>query len=160
MSSKEHRFGKWDTNGQRLCSKCAEMESLDGGRPSSVCPGKRKDRYNHSPTRGMGMPSSIEGQVYQMLLGRQERGEIEDLVRQPTVVLQDGPSSERIAFKPDFGYRCVATQKTEYAEAKTSLESEAYLLKLKLWRAARARLGAIEIWKPGRDGPMMTERIE
>lgn len=80
---------------------------------------------------GVSFPSKLEAAVYQYLLKREFLGEITDVKRQQTVVLQDGPAEVRIAWRVDFSFmRC---GRLTYAEAK-GLPTPEYVLKLKLFR--------------------------
>lgn len=89
----------------------------------------RANKYNAKPCRGF--PSKLEAAVYDILILREKSGEISDIKRQQTVVLQEGSRDVRIAWKVDFSF----VKKTElvYAEAK-GIETMDYRLKLKLWR--------------------------
>jgi hypothetical protein len=101
--------------------------------------------------------SKLERAVRQLLEIREKAGEIQNLRRQVTVVLQDGPRSQRIAWKVDFAWDNPKTGATEYAEAK-GFETELYKIKLKLFRGNPA--GRLEIWKGTWRDPRCVEVIE
>ena len=81
---------------------------------------------------------------------------IRDLKRQVTVVLQDGPSDQRIAWKIDFGFEFCVNGSPGFAEAK-GFKTEVYLLKLKLFRARP--LGVLEIYEGDWKRPLLVEVI-
>ena len=87
-----------------------------------------------------GFPSKLESAVYGHLLLLQKMGKISDIKQQQTIVLQDGPDSERIAWKCDFSAIDTETGELFYIEAK-GVEDATYKLKIKLYRKiAPARL--------------------
>lgn len=104
-----------------------------------------------------GFPSRLESAVYHYLLKREEMGEIEDIKRQQTVILQDGPPDVKIQWKLDFSARYRATGETFYVEAK-GIKMPEYKLKLKLWRANPP--AALEIYGGSYDRIRLEEKIE
>lgn len=114
---------------------------------------KKPNKYGAKAANGY--DSYLEGSVGAWLELRQRNGEITDLKRQQTVVLQDGPPNQRIAWKVDFSF--VEKGILVYAEAK-GFETEDYKLKLKLWRGRRP--APLEIYKGSANNFQMTERIE
>lgn len=94
---------------------------------------KKKDhKYGAKATNGF--PSKLESALNDLLVLREKAGEISELKRQQTVVLQDGPSDVRIAWKVDFSF--IENGELCYAEAK-GIETGEYILKLKMWRYQR-----------------------
>jgi hypothetical protein len=116
--------------------------------------GHRTNKYKAKRTDGF--PSKFEAAVYYLLVLREKTGEIKNIKRQQTVVLQDGPREVRITWKVDFSFEICATGKTGYAEAK-GFETADYKLKLKLWRAnPPARL---EVYKGNYKKPKLDEVV-
>jgi hypothetical protein len=111
-------------------------------------------KYRNERTEGF--PSKLERDVYQILCLRERAGEIRDIKRQTVVVLQDGPPAEKINWKIDFSFTHCLKNETWFAEAK-GIESEGYLLKLKLFRARPH--GVLEIWKSVNGKPDIVETI-
>lgn len=103
-----------------------------------------------------GFPSKLEKAVYDLLKLREITGEIEDIKRQETVVLQDGPQNMRITWRVDFSFIDVKTGKKVYAEAK-GYPTEVYALKLKMFR--KNPPGRLEIYKGTYKNPILTEVI-
>jgi len=112
----------------------------------------RRHKYGNAIAGG----SKLEESVYQLLALREKAGEIEDLKRQSTVVLQDGPRNVRITWRIDFEWVNKATGETEYGEAK-GVETEVYKLKLKLFR--KNPPGRLEIWKGHHTRPRLVEVV-
>lgn len=102
-----------------------------------------------------GFPSKLEAAVYQLLKLRERAGEISDIKRQQTVVLQEGSRDVRITWRVDFSF--IERNELVYAEAK-GIENADYKLKLKLWRANPP--APLEIWKGHHMRPKLVERIE
>lgn len=115
---------------------------------------KKPNKYGAKPTRGFA--SKLEAAVYDILIERQSRGELSDIKRQQTVVLQDGPAGVRIAWKVDFSYMSAEDGRTVYVEAK-GLETNDYVLKVKLWRNDPPY--ELEIYRGNWDRPRLVERI-
>lgn len=118
--------------------------------------GRRKNKYRAKRTAD-GFPSKLEAAVWALLLAREKAGEIKNIQRQATVVLQDGPREVKITWRLDFSFERKSTGATEYVEAK-GMETETYRLKLKLWR--KNPPAALEIWKGDYRRPALAERIE
>lgn len=115
----------------------------------------KTNKYGAVRTAG-GFPSKLEASVYQVLCLRIKADDIRDLRRQRTVTLQEGPANQRITWKVDFSFE-TREGETVYVEAK-GFETEAYLLKLKLWRHHGP--GPLEIWKSGGPGyPVLVETV-
>lgn len=93
--------------------------------------------------------------MYGILQLRERAGEISDIKRQQTVVLQDGPREVRITWKVDFSF--IEKGELVYAEAK-GVETADYKLKLKLWR--KLKPAPLEIYKGHYRRPVLVERIE
>lgn len=115
----------------------------------------KRNKFKAKATNGF--PSKLESAVYDLLLVRQNVGEIREIKRQQTVVLQAGPRETRIAWKVDFSCEEIASGQELYIEAK-GIETAEYRLKLKLWRANPP--GALEIWKGNYKRLVLAERIE
>jgi hypothetical protein len=115
-------------------------------------------KYNASQQIGFG--SKLERAVYLELLNRQSEGEIKDIKRQQTVVLQEGSREVRITWKLDFSFFSMKFNKTIYCEAK-GFETNDYKLKLKIWRHNLP--APLEIWRGNyREGiiePFLAERV-
>ena len=115
----------------------------------------RPNKYRAKPTNGF--PSKLESAVHDVLLIRQNAGEIKDIRRQQTVVLQPGTRHTRITWRVDFSYTDIKTSETVYVEAK-GIEANDYKLKLKLWRANPP--GRLEIWKGDYRRPKLVEVVD
>jgi hypothetical protein len=102
-------------------------------------------------------PSKLEKAVYELLVLREKAGEISDIRRQVSLVLQDGPQNVKITWRIDFAYTDKKNQTTTYCEAK-GVETETYRLKLKLFR--KNPLGRLEIWKGSYKKLYLDEVIE
>jgi hypothetical protein len=116
---------------------------------------RRFNKYNAKRTAD-GFPSKLEAAVYRLLQLRVLSGELRDLRRQHTVVLQEGGKEVRIAWKCDFSAEEVATGRRIFFEAK-GVETSEYILKLKLWR--KNPPFDLEIWKGHYARPFLAERI-
>lgn len=118
-----------------------------------------RNKYKAKPTNGF--PSKLESAVHDILLIRQKLGEIKDIKRQQSVVLQDGPKEVRINWKVDFSFEerigNTTSFKLVYAEAK-GIETMDFKIKLKLWR--KKIPAPLEIYKGDYRRPKMVERIE
>lgn len=127
--------------------------------------GQLKGESKYKAKAADGFRSKLERAVYDVLLIRQNVGEIRNIKREQSVVLQDGPKEVRINWKVDFSFE----EKTRdpisqevfwqlvYCEAKGK-EMADYKIKLKLWRSKRPY--PLEIWKGDYKRPKMVERIE
>lgn len=116
----------------------------------------RRQKYGAKRTAS-GFPSKLEAAVYERLKIREGLGEISDIKRQQTVVLQDGPKEMRIAWKVDFSFIDNESGKMVLAEAK-GVATMDFKIKLKLYRKiAPYRL---EIWRGDYRRPKVTEVIE
>ncbi len=99
-----------------------------------------------------GFPSTLERDTYSQLLLRETAGEIRNLRRQVRVELTEA----RIPCKIDFGFEFVADGEPGYAEAKGK-ETQFWRNYVKLWR--KYGTAKLEIWKAGRQGPVLVEVI-
>lgn len=120
---------------------------------------KRRSKFNkYNRTRtANGFDSKLEEAVYNILLMRERNGEIKDIRRQHTIVLQEGKRTTRIVWKCDFSFTDIKTGKTVFAEAK-GFQDRVYLLKLKMFRAKPQ--GRLEIYKGTYQRPFLAEVIE
>ena len=119
---------------------------------------KRRSKFNkYNAKRIDGFPSMLERSVFMILLARERDGELTNIKRQQRVVLQDGDKDVLIAWKVDFSAEVVATKETIYIESK-GIETNDYVLKLKLWR--KNPPATLEIWKGSHAKPYLHERIE
>lgn len=118
-------------------------------------PSKAFSKYRAKSVEGF--PSKLEAAVYYLLQLREKMGEIKNIKRQQTVVLQAGAQNVRITWRLDFSFEEKKTGQTVYAEAK-GIETSDYRLKLKLWRANPPAL--LEIYKGDYRRPKLVERIE
>lgn len=107
--------------------------------------------------RANGFPSKLEAAVHDILLLRQKLGEIDEIKRQQTVVIQEGSRETRIAWRVDFSFLDLKTGQTNYVEAKGMPTAE-YKLKLKLWRANPP--ADLEIWGGDYKRPKLVEKIK
>jgi hypothetical protein len=118
--------------------------------------GSKRGRSKYGAVRtANGFPSKLEEAVYNLLLLRERSGEIKDIKRQQTVVLQQGGKDVRIAWKVDFSFE--KNGATHYCEAK-GIETNDYVLKLKLWR--KNPPAQLEIWKGTHVRPFLSEVIK
>jgi hypothetical protein len=118
---------------------------------------KRQERMKGYQKTADGYGSKLEAAVGRLLELRERAGEIRNIKRQVSLVLQDGPREEKITWKVDFSFEDAKTGETCYAEAK-GFETEVYRLKLKLFRAKPH--GRCEIWKGTYARPRLEEIIE
>lgn len=116
---------------------------------------RAKNKYGAKPTNGF--PSKLESMVHDFLLLKQKQGEIKDIKRQQTVVLQDGPQDMRITWRVDFSFVDKNTDQTIFVEAK-GIETSDYKLKLKMWRKLKPYV--LEIYKASGKGIYLAERID
>lgn len=120
-------------------------------------PKRRRNKYNNQRTGEF--DSGLEASVHALLLLRERNGEISDIKRQQSIVLQDGPRSERITWRVDFTF--VKKGILWLCEAK-GFEDATYKLKLKLYRGAVRRgeiTSPLEIWKGSAARPCLVEEI-
>lgn len=102
-----------------------------------------RQKYGAKSADGFG--SKLERSVYQKLLDRQFLGEITDIKRQQSVLLEElKEGGERRRWKVDFSFVRVSTGEVEYAEAK-GYETNDYLRKKNMWK--RNPPARLEIWK-------------
>lgn len=120
---------------------------------------KRRSKFNkYNRTRtANGFDSKLEEAVYNILLMRERNGEIKDIRRQHTIVLQGGKRETRITWRCDFSFTDVKTGKIVFAEAK-GFSDRTYLLKLKMFRAKPQ--GKLELWRGSYQRPFLAEVIE
>lgn len=116
----------------------------------------KRNKYKAVKT-GDGFPSKLEAAVYQKLKDREFLGEIKDIKRQQSIVLQEGDKLKRIAIKIDFTFVNRLTGKTWAVEAKGVSTGE-WRLKLKLWRDKMPM--PLELWKGHWQNPKLVEVIE
>ena len=116
---------------------------------------RKKNKYHAKPTNGF--PSKLESAVYDILFLREKMGEISNIKRQQTVVLQHGGKAKRIAIKIDFTFVKKATGVLWAAEAK-GISTGEWRLKLKLWREVMPM--PLELWKGDYRRPKLVEIIE
>jgi hypothetical protein len=116
--------------------------------------GKTRNKFKARSVNGF--PSKLEAAVYEILLQRQRQGEIKDIKRQHAVILQDGPREIKISWKIDFSATRVEDDAQLFFEAK-GIETEAYKLKLKMFRARPQ--GILEVWKGDYRRPKLVEVI-
>lgn len=102
-----------------------------------------------------GFPSKLESAVHDILKWRVDAGEITDLRRQHTVVLQGGKRITRISWIIDFSF--IENGELAFAEAK-GFATDVYKMKLKLFRANPQ--GTLYIYKGNWRKPMLAEVIE
>ncbi len=117
--------------------------------------GYRTNKYKAKPTEGFG--SKFEAAVYYILLTREKLGEIKEIKKQQTVVLQGGDRSTRITWRVDFSFTEVSSGNTVYCEAK-GFETNDYKLKLKMWRGNPPF--KLIIYKGSYQKPKLVETIE
>jgi hypothetical protein len=114
-------------------------------------------RNKYGAKRADGFASKLEAAVYGILLTRERLGEIKEIKRQQTVVLQDGPREHRITWKVDFSFVICSTGANAWAEAK-GFETADYKIKLKLWR--KNPPGRLEIYRGHYRAPKLVEVVE
>lgn len=114
-------------------------------------------RSKYGAKRTNGFASKLESAVYEKLLEQEKLGQIKDIKCQQTVVLQEGASDVRIAWKVDFSFFNLQTNEVEYAEAK-GFETADYVLKLKIWRFQKP--ATLYIWKGSHAYPKIAEIIQ
>lgn len=103
-----------------------------------------------------GFPSKLEAAVYHLLKLRERAGEISDVQRQQTVVLQEGPRDQRITYRVDFSYYCKNTRQTIWAEAK-GVATDVWKMKVKMWRVHGP--GLLEVYGGHHSRPTIKQRI-
>lgn len=116
----------------------------------------RRNKYKAVRTAN-GFPSKLEAALYDLLLLKEKAGEITNIKRQHSVVLQDGPKNQRIAWKVDFSYLDLSLNETVFAEAK-GVRTNDFLLKLKLWRKLKPY--TLLIYGGSYKRLVLTERID
>lgn len=99
-----------------------------------------------------GFPSKFEAAVYEYLLFRELAKEISEIKRQQTVYLTDA----KIAYKVDFSYHDLKSEKTIWVEAK-GFPTDVWRLKKRLW--AIYGPGPLEIFTGNYKKPSLTETI-
>ena len=118
--------------------------------------GKKKNPHKYGAKSGDGFGSKLESAVHGILQLRERNGEISNIQRQQTVVLQDGARDVRITWRVDFSFTDTATGTTIYCEAK-GFETSDYKLKLKMWRKLKPH--TLEIYKGSYTRPVLVEKI-
>lgn len=114
-----------------------------------------RSKYLAKPTNGF--PSKLENAVHEILLRKEERGEIASIKRQQVVVLRDCEHcGTRITWKVDFSYVDKKDFETVFVEAK-GVETAEYRKKLKLWK--KSPPFKLEIYKGAWQRPMLQDTI-
>lgn len=113
-------------------------------------------RSKYGAIKVNGFDSKLEWSVYQILCARVQSGELKDLKRQHTIILQDGPRDVRISWRVDFSAIEVLTGRVFFCEAKGH-ESKDFKIKLKMFK--KNPQGVLEIWGGDYRRPFMKERI-
>jgi len=111
--------------------------------------------FKYGSQKHEGFPSKLEWSVHQKLLERQSLGEISEVKRQQTIILQSGNRETRITWRLDFSF--VKDGILWCAEAK-GFPTDVYKLKLKLWRKIKPH--PLEIWKGNWRNPKLSEVIK
>lgn len=115
--------------------------------------GPRLKNYKRTTdTIGRSFGSKLEANLFQFLLLRERAGEIKNIKQQVRVSL----SNAEIVMIPDYSYVVIATNVTEYAEAK-GFETEIYRLKRRLWKAYGP--GKLLVYKARGTTPFLFETI-
>lgn len=117
--------------------------------------GRTRNKYGAKPSDGF--PSKLEAAVYHLLKLRERAGEIDDIKRQQTVVLQEGSRDERITYRVDFSYYCKKNQTTVWVEAK-GVATDVWKMKVKLWRIHGP--GRLEIYGGHHLRPSLKQVVE
>ena len=107
-----------------------------------------KSKFNAK--RSNGFASKFESAVYDLLLLREQSGQIKDLQQQVSVKLPSG-----IVWKCDFGFTEVVTNEFVLCEAK-GVETSDYKLKLRLFLHAYPKQ-RLEVWKGSYQRPMLAK---
>lgn len=121
---------------------------------------KKKDRFGSIAVKSaQGDASKLEKQVREWLELREHNGEISELQRQQSLVLQDGPQYRRVTWRIDFTFQ--KDGELWGAEAK-GFETDVYILKRKwfIGNLSDKLPKKIEIWKASKNGPILTDTIE
>lgn len=115
---------------------------------------KMKSKYGAKRTDldGYSFASKLEASVYGLLKLRQKAGELWEIQVQDHIYL----SEARILYVADFRATVVKTGKAIWIEAK-GIETPAYKIKLKLWRAYGP--GDLEIFKGTHIRPILVETV-
>lgn len=115
-------------------------------------------RNKYGAKRADGFPSLLEREVYQILVRREESGEIREIKRQTVVVLKDCKEcGDRVTWKIDFSFVDCKSDQLTYCEAK-GVETNDYKKKLKLFK--KNAPAPLEIYKGSWQRPKLVERIE
>ena len=88
---------------------------------------------------------------------RERAGDLRNLQRQQSIVLQEGPRNQRITLRIDFSWEDPKTGDRCFGEAK-GFETPEWKLKLKLFRARPP--GRLEIWGGTYKNPKLMEVVE
>lgn len=118
---------------------------------------RNRTRNKYGAKSCNGFPSKLEAAVYHLLKLRERAGEIDDIKRQQTVVLQDGARDQRITYRVDFSYYCKATQQTIWVEAK-GVATDVWKMKVKLWKVHGP--GRLEIYGGHHLRPSLKQVVE
>lgn len=118
----------------------------------------RKTKYGNKRTgKGAeGYDSLLEERVGSDLYLREKAGEISNIRRQVTVVLQEGSNKERIAVKIDF-VAFDETAKKDFAIEAKGCSTPRWSLCLKLWRVLKPM--KLEIWGGTHKSPRLIETV-
>jgi hypothetical protein len=117
---------------------------------------KFRGRNKFNAKRTGSFPSKLEAAVYEILLQRERQGEIKDIRRQHSVVLQEGGKEVRIAWKIDFSFTDVKSGKLVYCESK-GIEDATFKLKIRMYRAKPP--AKLELWRGSYKKPFLSEII-
>jgi len=114
----------------------------------------KKSKYGSTKVNfhGRSFGSKLEAAVYQMLLAREQAGEISDIKCQVNVHL----TMAKILYIADFSFFDNVVLKVVYCESK-GFESPEWRLKRKLWMHFGP--GKLEIWKGTYKRPTLSEVI-
>lgn len=115
---------------------------------------KQRSKFGEKRTSGFG--SGLEKAVHDLLVLREEKGEISEILCQQTVVLQGGPRKTRITWRADFSFINNETLQLWYCEAK-GFANDIWPLKLKMLRYQKIKT---EIWMGRAASPFLAEVIE
>lgn len=115
---------------------------------------KAKKKFSNEPVlfHGRSFASKLEAAVYQMLLAREQAGEIKIIQQQDHIYL----TNARIHYIPDFKCEYTATGEFLWVEAK-GYEDQKWPIKKKLWKHYGP--GNLEIWKGTYSNPFLHEVV-
>lgn len=114
----------------------------------------KESRYGIKRVAG-GFDSGLERAVYELLLLREQKGEISEIKRQQSIVLQPGSQKTRITWRADFTFEKEGVLWA--CEAKGNYPNDVWPLKLKMIRYQKIKT---EIWMGTAARPFLHEVIE